>query len=379
MARSPEDDTPVAETPTTPEAVAASLQAIRTQIDAVDLQLLELINTRANLATQIGKCKNDGKSEIFHPNREAEVFGNVLSQNHGPLGEVTIRAIYREIISGCRALQRMPKVAFLGPEHSYSHIATLTRFGETVEFMEVGSISAVFEEVTRKHVDYGVVPLENSTDGRIVDSLDMFVRMPQIKICDEIRLSIHHNLLANCEQSQIRKVYSKPQALSQCRNWLSKNVPNASMHEVTSTTAAARLVQSEPDVAAVASRQAGVKYGINILCANIEDSSNNETRFAVIGSHHAKRTGKDKTALMFSTPHNPGALADVLTVFKNNRVNITWIESFPSRETKGEYIFFIDFEGHLDESKVQDTIREVESHCERIYVLGSFPLAKLEE
>ncbi|VTS05730.1 prephenate dehydratase [Tuwongella immobilis] len=375
MAGSSDDS---ATTPT-PESVAASLKAIRNQIDAVDRQLVELMNQRASLATQIGKCKNDGNSEIFHPNREAEVFQNVLSHNPGPLDEVTVRAIFREVISGCRALQRMPRVAFLGPEHSYSHIATLTRFGETVEFVEVGSISAVFEEVLKKRVDYGVVPLENSTDGRIVDSLDMFVRIPQIKICDEIRMRIHHNLLANCEQSEIRRIYSKPQALSQCRNWLSKNVPNASLHEVTSTTAAARLVQSEPYTAAVASRQAGVKYGIQILCANIEDSSNNETRFAVIGSHHARRTGRDKTALMFTTPHNPGALADVLMVFKQNAVNITWIESFPSRETKGEYIFFVDFEGHLDDEKVAHTVREVGTHCQRIFVLGSFPLARVED
>src|SRR5438046_3104199 len=240
-------------------------------------------------------------------------------------------------MSCSRALQKVLKVAYLGPEDSFSHLAAVERFGRAVEFMQVGSIAGVFEEVNRSHADFGVVPLENSTDGRVADTLDMFMRLPQLKICAEIRLRIHHNLLANCEQQEIRRIYSKPQALSQCRNWLSKNVPHASLHEVASTATAAELAQREPGAAAVASRQAAVRYGLRTLFTDIEDSPYNETRFAVIGHQEAGRTGHDKTALMFRIPHNPGSLVTVLELFKQAKLNLTWIESFPTRHGKSEY------------------------------------------
>lgn len=363
----------------TPEQAAAALRAIRDGIDAVDLQILELITRRANLATEIGAAKLGSNTEIFHPNREAEVFANILSRNVGPLGEVTVKAIFREIVSGCRALQAVPKVAYLGPEYSFSHLATLHRFGETVEFMEVGSIAAVFEEVQRKNAHYGVVPLENSTDGRIVDTLDTFARMPEIKICDEIRFRVHHCLLSDSEVGDVKRIYSKPQALSQCRNWLAKHCPDASLHEVTSTTVAARLVQSERFAAAVASREAGSRYGLKVLFQNIEDSQHNETRFAVIGPHDARRTGRDKTAMMFRTANSPGALADTLQPFKANGVNITWIESFPVRETKGEYLFFVDFDGHMSDDRVRSTIDAIRPHTQKLMLLGSFPVSKLDD
>src|SRR5437588_833270 len=180
----------------------------------------------------------------------------------------------------------------------------------------------------------GVVPLENSTDGRVADTLDMFIRLPQLVVCAEVRLRIHHNLLANCEQQEIRRVYSKPQALSQCRNWISKNVPHASLHEVASTATAAELAQREPGAAAVASRQAAVRYGLRILFTDIEDSPYNETRFAVIGTQESAKTGHDKTALMFKISHTPGSLVDTLNVFKQAKINLTWIESFPAKSPK---------------------------------------------
>jgi chorismate mutase / prephenate dehydratase len=357
----------------------AALKSLRSQIDKLDLQILEAINKRAGIAAQIGKVKADQGNDVFSAAREEEVFENVLKHNRGPLPEVTIRAIYRELISGSRSLQRMQKVAFLGPEYSYSHIAAIERFGEAVEYMRVGSIAAVFEEVSRKHIDLGMVPLENSTDGRITDTLDMLIRLPQVKICAEVRLRVHHNLLANCEQTEIRRVYSKAQALSQCRNWLSKNLPHATLHEVSSTADAARLVQSEPHVAAVASRQAAVRYGLRVLFENIEDYSNNETRFAVIGLADSARTGHDKTALMFQIRHTPGSLADILAVFKANRINLTWIESFPYREAKGEYVFFVDFEGHRDDPKVKKALDTMGKMCDVLSILGSFPMAKPAE
>jgi chorismate mutase/prephenate dehydratase len=220
-----------------------------------------------------------------------------------------------------------------------------------------------------------VAPLDNSTDGRVAETLDMFIRLPQIKICAEVRLRIHHNLLANCEQQEIRRVYSKPQALSQCRNWLSKNVPHASLHEVASTAVAAELAQREPGAAAVASRQAAVKYGLRILFPDIEDYPYNETRFAVIGHQECDKTGHDKTAVMFQVPHSPGSLVGALDVFKANKINLTWLETFPAKQGKPEYVFFVDFEGHIDDPKVKRALNALQEHCEQLTVLGSFPMA----
>jgi chorismate mutase / prephenate dehydratase len=355
------------------------LKTFRVQIDKLDVQILDLINKRANLAAQIGKVKSENGGDVFNPAREEEVITNLLKANKGPLPEMTIRAVYREIISGSRALQKVLKVAFLGPEYSFSHIAALNRFGGSVEYMAVANIAAIFEEVNRKHVDFGVVPLENSTDGRVTDTLDMFIRMPHIKICSEARLRIHHNLLSNSEQPEIQRVYSKAQALSQCRNWLSKNVPQATLHEVTSTADAARLAAQNKYWAAIASREAASRYGLRILFSNIEDSPNNETRFAVIGAYDSAKTGSDKTAIMFEIPHSPGSLADILGVFKQNKINLTWIESFPHRDSKGEYIFFVEFEGHTDDPKVKKALAALEEHCEKLSVLGSFPMAPVAE
>src|SRR5437762_6521912 len=366
-------DTPA---PATSNRSTASLRNLRTQIDKLDLHILKLVNERAKLAAEIGKVKNaEQGGEVFSPAREEEVLQNVLQANKGPLDDATIRAIYREVMSGARALQRVLRVACLGPEFSYSHLAAVERFGQAIEFQLVGSIAAVFEEVNRGHADFGVVPLENSTDGRVADTLDMFMRLPQLKICAEVRLPIHHNLLANVEQQMIRRVYSKPQALSQCRNWLSKNVPHASLHEVASTATAAELAQREPGAAAVASRQAAVRYGLRILFPAIEDSPYNETRFAVIGTQESPRTGDDKTAIMFKVPHNPGSLVDALDVFKQAKVNLTWIESFPAKTPKPEYVFFVDFEGHIEDAKVSKTMKNLEDRSLEVVVLGSFPMA----
>jgi chorismate mutase/prephenate dehydratase len=371
MARKTEADSNTAVTTKS----AAALRNLRSQIDKHDLQILDLINKRAALASEIGKVKNDHGSEVFTPAREEEVFKNVVEANKGPLDEATIRAVFREIMSGSRALQKVLKVAYLGPEYSFSHLAAVERFGQAVEFMRVGSIAAVFEEVNRGHADFGVVPLENSTDGRVADTLDMFLRLPQIKICAEVRLRIHHNLIANCEQQEIRRVYSKEQALSQCRNWLSKNVPHAQIVPVASTATAAELATKEPGAAAVASRQAAVQYGLRILFPDIEDSPNNETRFAVVGYLECGKTGSDKTAIMFRVPHNPGSLVAALDIFKQNKLNLTWIESFPARTAKPEYVFFVDFEGHVEDAKVKRALTALQEHCEQLSILGSYPIA----
>ena len=354
---------------------AGNLKKLRSDIDKMDQEILALMNKRAGVAVQIGKLKADTGGDVFNPAREEEVFGNILKAHKGPLPEVTVKAIFRELMSGSRALQSVQRVAFLGPDYSYSHLAAIERFGQSAEYSQVGSIQAVFDEVIRKHANYGVVPLENSTDGRIADTLDCFIRNPQVKICSEIRMRVHHHLLANCQPSEIRRVYSKAQALSQCRQWLSKNLPNASTHPVNSTADAARLVQTEPFAAAVASRQAGVRYGLKTLFACIEDYPETETRFAVIAMNDSGKTGHDKTALVFQVPHTPGSLADVLNACKANKVNLTWIESFPYKEAKGEYVFFVDFEGHQDDPKVKKLIKTLEDICDEVKVLGSYPVS----
>ena len=367
-------------TPPNPAKAQALVKGVRNQIDKLDLQILKLINDRASAAGDVGKIKMENGEDIFSPAREEEVLANVLeahSKYPNALDASTVRAVFREIMSGSRALQKLLKVTYLGPEYSYSHLAAIERFGQAVEFVPVGSITAVFEEVNRGHADFGVVPVENSTDGRIADTLDMFMRMPQMIICSEIRLQIHHNLMAKCEAKDIRRVYSKPQAISQCRNWLGKNTPHALLTEVSSTTTAAELAQREPGAAAVASRQAAVRYGLRILFEDIQDSADNETRFAVIGHQKTAKTGNDKTTLMFRIPHSPGSLADAIAVFKANKVNLAWIESFPSRIAKNEYIFFADFEGHIDDPKISKMLKAFHDECTEVTVLGSYPIAQI--
>ncbi|NBO91266.1 MAG: prephenate dehydratase [Planctomycetia bacterium] len=357
----------------------AQLKALRSQIDKLDQMIVKTINERAAIAAEIGRAKREQGEDIFAPAREEEVYTNVLETHRkakGSLDETTIRAIFREIISGSRALQKVLKVAYLGPEYSFSHLAAVEHFGQSVEFVPVGTIAAVFEEVQRSHVDFGVVPIENSTDGRVSDTLDMFVRMPHLQINGEVRVHIHHNLVANCEPQEIRRIYSKAQALSQCRNWLAKNMPSAQIKDVSSTSIAAELAMREPGAAAVASRQAAVRYGLRVLFAQIEDSPYNETRFAVIGQRRAEKTGRDKTAVMFRLPHSPGTLAEALDVFKQNKINLTWIESFPSQTAKSEYLFFVDFEGHPDEPKVGRAIKALAEHSAELTVLGAFPVAQ---
>jgi chorismate mutase/prephenate dehydratase len=221
------------------------------------------------------------------------------------------------------------------------------------------------------------VPLENSTNGSISDTLEMFVRMPQLIVCAEVRLRIHHNLLSNVEQQRINRVYSHPQALAQCRTWLSKNVPHALLKEVSSTAVAADLAQKELGAAAVASKQAAVTYGLRVLFENIEDSPYNETRFAVIGHQKSARTGRDKTAAMFRIPHSPGSLVEALDVFKQSKINLTWIEAFPAKTASKEYIFFVDFEGHVEDAKTSKALKTLQERCEEVTVLGSYPAAEI--
>ncbi|HZZ73957.1 MAG TPA: prephenate dehydratase [Pirellulales bacterium] len=348
-----------------------ALNKLRAQIDKIDREVIKLINERAKLAHEIGNVKRTTGQAVYDPAREEEVLGRAIEHHKGPLSPLCIRAVFREIISGSRALEKDLRVSFLGPAYTYSHLAALHKFGQGVEMLPVSTIGAVFEEVNRGHAHYGLVPLENSTDGRIADTLENFVRLP-VRICGEVQLRIHHNLLGRGSRGEIQEIYSKPQALSQCRNWLSRHLPGARTIEVTSTTTAAQLAQDKPGAAAIASVQAGLHYGLSVLAENIEDNPSNFTRFAVIGEHPATRTGHDKTAIMFEVDHQPGALADAMQIFKRNRLNLTWIESFPIPEFPGRYLFFIELEGHQQDLRARRAVESLEKKALRMVVLGSY-------
>jgi chorismate mutase/prephenate dehydratase len=349
----------------------ANLSTLRGKIDQIDQQLVKLMNDRAKLALEIGKIKSDAGICAYAPAREEEVLTRVVELNKGPLPERALRGVFRELISGSRSLEKKLRVGYLGPAYTYSHIAAINRFGESVDLVPVGSIGAVFEEVTRRQVDYGLVPVENSTDGHIADTLEMFTRLP-VKICGEVQMRIHHNLLGKCSRADVQEVYSKAQPLSQCRNWLGRHLPTARTIEVTSTATAAQLAADKPGAAAIASIQAGIHYGLSVLAADIEDQAGNVTRFAVIGAESGSRTGNDKCSLMFEIPHKPGALADVMAIFKRNRLNLTSLASYPISRPEGGYMFFVELEGHEQDLRVRKAIAGLGRKAVRLAVLGSY-------
>jgi chorismate mutase/prephenate dehydratase len=274
-------------------------------------------------------------------------------------------------MSGCRAVQSTIRVAYLGPEFTFSHLAAIARFGQSAELVPVGTIAAVFDEVERGHATFGVVPMENSTDGRVSDTLDCFSHS-KAQICGELPLRIHHCLLGIGQRDGLRRVVSKPQPLSQCRNWLAKHLPQVELVEVASTADAAQRAKADPHVAAVASAQAGVHYGLSVLAENIEDNPDNVTRFAIIAATTGKKTGGDKTALVVEIAHQPGALADAMAIFKRNRLNLTWIESYPIPGARGRYLFFIEFVAHQDEPRARRAVASLQKKAIRLDVLGSY-------
>ncbi len=356
---------------------APTLASLRAEIDRVDKELVQLLNRRAEISLKVGQVKQKQGIEIWSAAREDEVISKVLGASKGPLPSDALRVIYRELLSSSRSLQQSLRVAYLGPQYSYSHLAAVAKFGESVEHDPVGSIAAVFEAVNRRHVQFGIVPLENSTDGRIADTLEMFVRLPGLKIRAEVRLRVHHCLLGKGEWSQVQRVYSKAQALSQCRHWIGKNLPEAQVIDVVSTARAAELAAREEHSAAIASRSAGDAHGLRVLAENIEDQPHNVTRFAVIAERSEERSGRDKTTLLLRIQNHSGTLADAIAPFGKNGVNMTWIESFPVSANPNDrdpsYLFFIDIDGHVEDETVKKTIEGVRKRCERLEILGSYP------
>jgi len=351
-----------------------SLEELRNQINQLDLQLVKLLNERARVVVDIGKLKNESGKPIYSPDREKEVFATITGANEGPLPDRCLTAIWRELMSGSFALERSLRIGYLGPGGSFSHTAAMLKFGQSVEYEPLTDIRSIFDEVSKGHCDLGLVPIENTTGGGVIETLDALVDF-DVKICAEVLMAIHHSLLANCPLNKIEKIYSKPEIFVQCRNWLSSTLKEIQTVSVASSAKAAQLAMGEPKAAAIGSAVAAELYGLKVVCENIEDNVNNVTRFLVIGREDAKSTGEDKTAILFSTAHKAGALSDVLDVFKKYGINLTNIESRPSKKRQWEYYFFMDFLGHRMDERVQKGLDEAREHCLQLSILGSFPRA----
>ena len=341
------------------------------EIRRLDREILKLASRRAALTVKVIQGQSHPQKMLFAPVSDEHLTELIEKNNPGPLTETAVRGMFRELVSGARGVVKVLRIAYLGPAYSFTHLAALERFGTSASFVPVNSIAAVFEEVNRGHADYGIAPIENSTDGRVVDTLDMFTRLP-LKICGEVQLAIHHNLLARCQRSEITEIYSKPQALSQCREWLSRNMPQSRLIDVTSTSTAAQLARDKFGAAAVASRQAAVQYELQVVADNIEDNKTNVTRFAIIGDETTRPSGDDKTAVLLQIPHKPGSLAEALTFFKKNNVNLTWIESFPLKGPEVGYLFFLEFEGHASDARTKRLLEELARKAVRLEMLGSY-------
>lgn len=356
---------------TTKSSSAPGARTLKAQIAALDRQIAVEVSQRADLVQQLAKLKSMPASEAA---------ATALDASNGPVAEAAMRAIFREIVATSRAAVSQQRIAYLGPEDSYSHLTAIERFGEAADLVPVATIHAVFDEVASGGCELGVVPLENSTHGRVTDTLEAFAAS-EVSICGEAPMRIHHCLLGRGPRSAIRRVVSKPQALSQCSHWLAEHLPGAEPVPAASTSDAARMAGEDNSIAAIASEQAGRRHGLEILARQIEDQHDNVTRFAIIGSKSAEKTGEDKTALMLELAHEPGSLADGMAIFKKQKLNLTWIESFPIPGSRtedlsgGRFLFFIELVGHAKELRVRRAIEALEKRCLQLRVLGSYARA----
>ncbi len=351
-----------------------TLDELRKRIDALDGEILKQLNERADCAKEIAKIKQNDNAPIYVPEREKAVFQRLAGQNDGPLSNDAVASIYREIISAIRALEKQTTVAFLGPRDTFSHMAALRVFGNSAEYHPLPSFADVFSEVERGRIDYGVVPVESSMGGAVSDTLDCFISS-NLKIVNEVMLHITQNLLAKCALDEVERVYSKDNALIQCRDWLRANLPRAEAIEVSSTAEAARRATEEPNAAAIASRLAAQTYNLEVLAPHIEDNPQNYTRFFVMGHQIVRPTGDDKTSLLISVSDKPGALHHLLLPFGRQGINLTRIESRPSKQKAWEYVFFIDLLGHAEEEPVKSVLAEISEYTRELKVLGCFPRA----
>ncbi|MBI4336044.1 MAG: prephenate dehydratase [Candidatus Omnitrophica bacterium] len=351
------------------------LANLRKRIDKIDKEIIDSLNKRAKLSLAIGGVKKRRGLGVYSPDRERDVYTKVAANNNGPLANEAVGAIYREIMSATLGLEGPVRIAYLGPVATFTHLASMKKFGSSVEYLPANSITEVFAEVEKGRAEYGVVPIENSIEGAVSHTLDMFIDS-DLKICSEISLEISHNLMGKHagRSPRILKIYSNPQVFGQCRVWLEANLPKAELIEVSSTARAAELAQKEPNSACIASRLAADCYGLKIYAKSIEDYSHNVTRFLVIGRTEPNPTRHDKTSIVFSLKDKIGALHDILVPFKKNGINMTKIESRPSKKRAWDYYFYVDFLGHHKDAKVIKALRELEKSARFMKVLGSYPV-----
>jgi chorismate mutase / prephenate dehydratase len=350
-----------------------NLKNLRKKIDSLDKRITDLLNMRAGITVKIAKVKQKSKASVYSPDREREVLRKIGISNKGPLNNASLEAIYREVMSASLSLEKPLKIAYMGPQASFSQLAALKRFGSQVEYVACNNIGDVFTEVERDDADFGVVPIENSIEGAVSHTLDMFVDS-DLKICAQIVLEVQHNLLSRCKKEEIKHVYSNPQVFGQCRIWLQENLPNAQTIEVSSTTYAAQIAAREKNSACIASLLAAKVYKLKVVASEIEDSPHNITKFLVVGKTYAGKTAHDKTSILFSIKDGIGALHNMLLPFKKYKINLTKIESRPSKKKAWDYYFFVDLEGHIDNPKVMKALNELENRCKFLKVLGSYPI-----
>lgn len=353
------------------------LDDLRGQIDKIDRELLQLLRQRAEVSRQVGAVKADNGRAVYDPQREAELLERLTSQDLSPLSPHAIRAIYREIISVSRSLQRAPVISYLGPEHTFSHLAALQHFGASCDFRPVSAIEEIFHTVERQEADFGLVPIENSIEGVVTRTLDYLVDT-SLSICAETAVDVHVCLLASGDLGQIRKVLSHPQPLAQCRHWLREHLPQAELVPEASTSAAAAAAAeaADPSVAALATAQAGEAYGLKVLADDIQDYRNNRTRFFVMGRCQVGPTGHDKTSVLFTTLDRAGALAAALVPLSAHEVNMSLIQSRPAPAgLQGPYFFYVDLQGHQNDPMLRAALEGLKDHCQTVKILGSYPAA----
>lgn len=360
-------------------AADGKLDDIRNRIDRIDAQLIDLISDRARLATEIAEIKkaDGGTVNYYRPEREAQILRRIMKENPGPLADREIARLFRELMSSCLALEQVMNIAYLGPEGTFTHTATLKHFGQSINAVSLPSIDQVFHQVQSGNCDYGVVPIENSIEGVVNHTLDMLINST-LKISGEVELRINQFLMSRTTvRKKIRKIYSHQQSFAQCRNWLDSHMPGVERVPVNSNAEAARLASEDNTSAAIAGESTAGLYKLKILERNIEDESDNSTRFLIIAEQDTPATGEDKTSLLFSMPSRPGALLEMLQCFADNKVNMTRIESRPSRRGLWEYIFFVDVEGHIQDRAVASAVQRLESEASMVKVLGAYPRAVL--
>ena len=354
------------------------LDNLRTQIDDLDEQIQALITERAKIAQDVAEAKQASSDEVYYrAEREADVLRKVMARNKGPLGDEEMARLFREIMSACLALEQVMTIAFLGPEGTFTQAAALKHFGHSVTTTPMATISDVFREVESGAASYGVVPVENSSEGVINHTLDEFM-ISSLMICGEVALRIHHHLLGKQDDiKKIKKVYSHQQSLAQCRKWLDVHLPDVELHDVSSNAEAARLAAKEKNAAAIAGEAAAEIYNLQMISRNIEDEPDNTTRFLVVGKRATPASGSDKTSLLIYTHNKPGALYAILEPFARNGISMSRIESRPSRQGMWTYVFFVDIEGHVEDANVGQALTELEQTASSVKVLGSYPRAVL--